>query len=107
MKRKAFTAAMLAAALLLALVGCGRKETPQTQPAELPTEQETASPAAETAVEEPWMAALAEELFQKYGVLPEYYEDLGGGIYMVYVEVGGEIMLFGTVDAETHEFHME
>ena len=102
MKRKAFAAAMLAAALL-ALMGCGRKETPQTQP----TEQETAAPAVETAAEEPWMAALAEELFQKYGVLPEYYEDLGDGIYAVYVEVGGEIMLFGTVDAETQEFHME
>lgn len=107
MKRKAFAAAILAAALLLALVGCGRKETPQTQPAELPTEQETASPAAETAAEEPWMAAFGEALFEKYGVLPECYEDLGGGIYMVYVEVGGEIMPFGTVNAETQDFIME
>lgn len=103
MKRKAFAAAALAAALLLALVGCGRKETPQTQP----TAQETASPAAETAAEEPWMAAFGEALFEKYGVLPEYYEDLGGGIYMVYVEVGGEIMPFGTVNAETQDFIME
>ena len=107
MKRKAFAAAMLAAALLLALVGCGRKETPQTQPTEPPTAQETAAPAAETAAEEPWMESFGEELFQKYGVLPEYYEDLGGGIYMVYVEVGGEIMPFGTVDAETQDFIME
>ena len=103
MKREAFAAAILAAALLLALVVCGRKETPQTQPAA----QETAAPAAETAAEEPWMAALADELFQKYGVLPEYYEDLGDGQYAVFVEVGGEIMPFGTVDAETQDFIME
>lgn len=103
MKRKAFASAVLAAALLLALMGCGRKETPQTQPAT----QETAAPAAETAAQEPWMAALAEELFQQYGVLPEYYEDLGDGRYAVFVEVGGEIMPFGTVDAETQDFIME
>lgn len=106
MKRKAFASAVLAAALL-ALMGCGRKETPQTQPKEPPTAQETDSPAAETAAEEPWMAAFGEALFEKYGVLPEYYEDLGDGIYMVYVEVGGEIMPFGTVNAETQDFIME
>ena len=35
-------------------------------------------------------------LFNKYSVLPEYYEDLGDGIYQVYVEVGGEIVFIGT-----------
>ena len=33
--------------------------------------------------DEPWKKALAEGLLAKYGVLPEYYEDLGDGIYQV------------------------
>ena len=55
--------------------------------------------------DEPWKAALAEDLFETYGVLPEYYEDLGDGIYQVYVEVGGEVVPFGTVDSATGEYH--
>ena len=55
--------------------------------------------------DEPWKAALAEDLFEKYGVLPEYYEDLGDGIYQVYVEVGGEIVPFVTVNSATGDYH--
>ena len=59
----------------------------------------------EDSEEEPWKTALAEDLFEKYGVLPEYYEDLGDGIYQVYVEVGGEIVPFVTVDSATGDYH--
>lgn len=55
--------------------------------------------------DEPWKAALAEDLFEKYGVLPEYYEDLGDGIYQVYVEIGGEIVPFVAVNAATGDYH--
>lgn len=55
--------------------------------------------------EEPWKTALREDLAEKYGVLPEYYEDLGGGIYQVYMEVGGEIVSFVTVDSATGDYH--
>ncbi len=55
--------------------------------------------------DEPWKTALAEDLFEKYGVLPEYYEDLGEGIYQVYVEVGGESVPFVTVDSATGDYH--
>ena len=52
------------------------------------------------------MTALpAEDLFSKYGVLPECYEDLGDGIYQVYVEVGGEIVPFVTVNSATGDYH--
>ena len=57
-------------------------------------------------VNEPWKAALAEDLFEKYGVRPEYYEDLGDGIYLVYVEVGGEILPFAIFDAVTEEYSL-
>ena len=55
--------------------------------------------------DEPWKAALAEDLFQKYGVLPEYYEDLGNGIYQVYVEIGGELVPFVAVNSATGDYH--
>lgn len=55
--------------------------------------------------DEPWKAALAEDLLRKYGVLPKYYEDLGDGIYQVYVEVGGEIVPFVAVNSATGDYH--
>lgn len=55
--------------------------------------------------DEPWKAALAEDLFQKYGVRPEYYEDLGNGIYQVYVEIGGELVPFVAVNSATGDYH--
>ena len=55
--------------------------------------------------DELWKVTLAEDLLQKYGVLPKYYEDLGDGIYQVYVEVGGEIVPFVTVNSATGDYH--
>ena len=55
--------------------------------------------------DEPWKAALAADLFEKYGVLPEYYEDLGDGIYQVYVEIGGELVPFVAVNSATGDYH--
>ena len=119
MKCKAYLAAMLAAMALFALTACGQTQPPaasdQLDSAAQQTEQQTVpgTPEAEDAPpnegesseEEPWKAALAEDLFEKYGVLPEYYEDLGNGIYQVYVEVGGEIVPFVTVDSATGDYH--
>ena len=119
MKLKAFAAAMLAATLLLALSACGKTQSPaastgsdsDTQQAE---QQNDAKPSAdedpsnhgdEASQDEAWKEELAETLFENYGVLPEYYEDLGDGIYQVYVEVGGEVVPFGTVDSATGEYH--
>ena len=120
MRHKLFSLILLAAVLLLALAGCGKSRSPaasgESEPAEQKTEQ--SAPDAETSdpgnapaeeegnpEEEPWKTALAEDLFEKYGVLPEYYEDLGDGIYLVYVEVGGEIVPFVTVDSATGDYH--
>lgn len=126
---KLFTLFLFAATLLLALAGCGKTQIPaasgESEPVTQQTEQssDTTAPATEnlpadteestaeapqedeTPEEEPWKTALAEELFEKYGVRPEYYEDLGDGIYQVYVEVGGEIVPFVTVDSATGEYH--
>ena len=120
MKLKAFAAAMLAATLLLALSACGKAQSPAASDnldssATQQTEQQNdAKPSAdedpsthgdEASQDEAWKEELAETLFENYGVLPEYYEDLGDGIYQVYVEVGGEVVPFGTVDSATGEYH--
>ena len=69
-------------------------------------QEDTLPPNWEKATEdEPWKKALAEDLLAKYGVLPEYYEDLGDGIYQVYVEVGGEIVPFVAVNSATGDYH--
>ena len=119
MKLKAFAAAMLAATLLLALSACGKTQSPAASdnldPATQQTEQQNdAKPSAdedpsnhgdEASQDEAWKEELAETLFENYGVLPEYYEDLGDGIYQVYVEVGGEIVPFVTVNSATGDYH--
>ena len=53
-----------------------------------------------------WKADLEKSLFENYGVVPKYYEDLGDGIYQVYVEVGGEVTPLVTVDSATGEYQM-
>ena len=120
---KSFAAVILAAILLFTLAACGKTQPPaasgKLDSAAGQTEQqndvetsanEDSSPhgdevsedesapagSGEASEEEPWQAALAKDSFEKYGVLPEYYEDLGDGIYQVYVEVGGEIVFIGT-----------
>ena len=117
MKCKAFAAAMLAAALLFTLTACGKTQSPaasdKTDPAAQQTERQndgktSANKEPSTsgdevsegesvptgAEEEPWKTALTEDLFEKYGVLPEYYEDLGGGI-----------VPFVTVESATGDYH--
>lgn len=55
--------------------------------------------------DEAWKENLEKHLFEEYGVIPEYYEDLGGGIYQVYAEVGGKVVPFVTVDSATGDYH--
>lgn len=132
MKYNTLFSVILAAALLLSLTACGTTQSPATSESMGSTTQQTeqrndmetstteaaaageeetteteATPTGveEAPEEEPWKTALAEDLFQKYGVLPEYYEDLGNGIYQVYVEVGGEVVPFVTVDSATGDYH--
>ena len=132
MTYKAFAAAMLAAMALFTLAACGKtqppaasdktasaaqqteqqkdvetsaNEDPSTSGDEVSEDESAPAGAEEAPEEEPWKTALAEDLFEKYGVLPEYYEDLGNGIYQVYVEVGGEVVPFVTVDSATGDYH--
>ena len=96
-------AALLAAAMLCTLTACGKPQPPaEPEPTVQPTEQTHATVPVEEA---PWNEDLAQELLEKYGVLPEYYEDLGDGTYQVYAEVGGEVIPFAILNAATGEYH--
>lgn len=104
LKWKYRSAAMLAAVLLLSLSACAKIQ-PSAKPEAtvLPMEQTHATVPAEEA---PWHEELADQLLETYGVLPEYYEDLGDGSYQVYAEVGGEIMAFAVFNTATGEYQL-
>ena len=55
--------------------------------------------------DEAWKENFKNRLFEEYGVIPKYYEDLGNGIYQVYVEMGGKVVPFVTVDSATGDYH--
>ena len=134
MNFKLFITAMLAAILLFAMTACGKKQTPATsdkldsdvKQAEQNDSKNSADKdssnhgyevfgnksdkagsdeASSNNSDDAWKEELEKRLFEDYGVIPEYYEDLGDGIYQVYVEVGGEVIPFVTVDSATGDYH--
>ena len=60
----------------------------------------------EVSDDEAWKEDLEKSLFENYGLIPKYYEDLGDGIYQVYMEVGGEVVLLVKVDSETGDYQV-
>ena len=52
-----------------------------------------------------WKAAFEQSLLENYGVTPDHYEDLGGGIYQVYVKINGQVVPYVAVDSATGDYH--
>ena len=123
---KLFAAAILVAVLFFAFAGCkkGRadntptqtipstQQTTQPETTQAPTIKETTpavetAPAAETtaSTEEAWKIEFEKSLLENYGVTPEYYEDLGDGVYQVYVKIDGKVVPYVTVDSATGDYH--
>ena len=118
MKMKSIAAAVLAASLLLTLTACGKTqdaaaiETPNVtagqtdaQSTVTPSATPSASPQQSPADDEAWKTEFEKSLFDNYDVKPDHYEDLGGGIYQVYVEKDGKVIPFVTVDSTTGDYH--
>ena len=123
---KLFAATILVAVLLLTFAGCekGRandaptqtipttQQTTQPETTQAPTIKET-TPAVETvptaettaSTEEAWKTEFEKSLLENYGVTPEYYEDLGNGIYQVYVNIDGKVVPYVVVDSATGDYH--
>ena len=113
MRFKFFAAAMLAAILLLTLTACGKTKSTAT-PAKLNSDvqqseqQNHSKPSTngdKASKDEAWKEKFEKQLFEEYEVIPEYYEDLGDGIYQVYVKIGDEVVPFVTVDSATGDYH--
>ena len=108
MTHRKHAAALLTAVLLLALTACGRQTAAASDPAQTP-----AAPAVETPViaagkdagSDGWKAEFERSLLEDYGVTPDHYEDLGNGIYQVYVKLDGKVVPYVTVDSATGDYH--
>ena len=132
MKLKSLATTALALTLLLALAACGKtqtadeskkpdstiEQTVETETSGIPTTEETPtegdstgdttvqnSTAENTSDSEAWKTDFEKSLLENYGVSPDHYEDLGDGIYQVYVEINGNIVPFVTVDSSTGDYH--
>ena len=119
MKKLKYLAAL--AAMLLMLTACGAKDNelpvtlipdttdaaPTEAPTEVPTQTPTQAPTqAPTQVEkEAWKIEFEKSLLENYGVTPESYEDLGGGVYQVYVRIDGKLVPYVAVDSATGDYH--
>ena len=58
-----------------------------------------------SAADDAWKAAFEKSLLENYGVKPDHYEDLGNGVYQVYVEIDGKVVPYVAVDSATGDYH--
>ena len=72
----------------------------QVAPAESDDLAESSAPS-----EESWKVDFEKSLWENYNVTPEYYEDLGDGIYQVYVKIDGKTVPYVCVDSATGDYH--
>ena len=115
---KVFAAAVLAA-MLLSLTACGKLPTPDKSElspstgAQVEPSNEVDAPASEGAPadadtssnDEAWKTEFEKSLLENYGVTPDHYEDLGDGVYQVYVEIDGKVVPYVAVDSTTGDYH--
>ena len=112
---------ILAAALTLALslTACGKSPAPNkselsvstdtqvesSNEVNAPTDENPTVDADTSANDEAWKKEFEKSLLENYGVTPDHYEDLGDGIYQVYVEINSEVVPYVTVDSATGDYH--
>ena len=122
MRGKAMIAAAIAVMMLLSLTACGMQpvlgksdqDTSITEntngtvdtPPSPDTDSSPDAPANEnSAADDAWKAAFEKSLLENYGVKPDHYEDLGNGVYQVYVEIDGKVVPYVAVDSATGDYH--
>lgn len=96
--------------ILVLITGCSKENGGEAiQTTAEPSATDAASQPAEEspsfAPEEAWKTAFEESLWENYSVRPHHYEDIGSGVYQVYVEIGGKVVPFVAVDSATGEYH--
>lgn len=92
---------------------CGKQDTASetaaisssVQQQDAASASSTASPESAASEEENWKAEFEQSLLENYGVTPESYEDLGDGVYQVYVKIDGKLVPYVAVDSKTGDYH--
>lgn len=110
---------VLTAVMVLSLSACGKLPTPdknessvsagtQVEPSnevDAPTDESPTADADTSANDEMWKTEFEKSLLENYGVTPDHYEDLGDGVYQVYVEIDGKVVPYVAVDSVTGDYH--
>ena len=110
---------LLAAVMVLSLSACGKLPTPdksassvsagtQVEPSnegDAPADESSTTDADTSANDEAWKTEFEKSLLENYGVTPDHYEDLGDGVYQVYVEIDGKVVPYVAVDSATGDYH--
>ena len=110
---------VLTAVMVLSLAACGKTSAPnkselsvstdtQVEPSnegDAPTNENPTAEADTSANDEAWKTEFEKSLLENYGVTPDHYEDLGDGVYQVYVEIDGKAIPYVTVDSATGDYH--
>ena len=94
----------LVLAVVLSLTACSGKTTE----AETETQSESTTEAEFAGiidVKTDWKATFEAVLMKERGVKPDHYEELGSGIYQVYVEKDGKVIPYAIVDSTTGEYN--
>ena len=110
---------VLTAVMVLSLSACGKLPTPdknessvsagtQVEPSNegnTPANESSTEDADTFANDEAWKKEFEKSLLENYSVTPDHYEDLGDGIYQVYVKIDGKVIPYVTVDSATGDYH--
>lgn len=107
------TALCILLAIPMLFTSCGkREETTETaaigssvQEQDAASASSAASPERAASEEEGWKADFEKSLLENYGVTPESYEDLGDGVYQVYVKIDGKLVPYVAVNSKTGDYH--
>lgn len=100
MNGKLIIIAVTIALLSFSLSACGK------QPVLGKSDQDTSiTENTDTSVDDSWKVEFEKSLLDNYGVTPDHYEDLGNGVYQVYVEIDGKLVPYVAVDSATGDYH--
>ena len=111
--KKAVPVMCIALAAPLVLSSCSRtvSSSETTSPVSSAVQEQAPSAESEDLAEsaassdESWKTDFEKSLWENYNVTPEYYEDLGDGIYQVYVKIDGKTVPYVCVDSVTGDYH--
>ena len=111
--KKAVPVICIALAAPLVLSSCSRTVSSSDAAAPASSVVQEQAPSAESedlaesaaSSDESWKIAFEKSLWENYNVTPEYYEDLGDGVYQVYVKIDGKTVPYVCVDSATGDYH--